>query len=113
MDYSVSEKYNCVIIELKGNVMGGPDAEIFRDELHKLIEKGKKKVVVDLGKVKFMNSSGLGILIGGLTTMKNADGELVICQADKKIESLLMVTQLIKVFDHYRTLEEAIAHFDK
>lgn len=113
MNYSVSEKYNCVIIELKGNVMGGPDAEIFRDELHKLIEKGKKKVVVDLGKVKFMNSSGLGILIGGLTTMKNADGELVICQADKKIESLLMVTQLIKVFDHYRTLEEAIAHFDK
>ncbi|WP_103664323.1 STAS domain-containing protein [Gracilimonas amylolytica] len=113
MNYNVSEKYNCVIIELKGNVMGGPDAEIFRDELHKLIEKGKKKVVVDLGKVKFMNSSGLGILIGGLTTMKNADGELVICQADKKIESLLMVTQLIKVFDHYRTLEEAIAHFDK
>lgn len=113
MNYNVSEKYNCVIIELKGNVMGGPDAEIFRDELHKLIEEGKKKVVVDLGKVKFMNSSGLGILIGGLTTMKNADGELVICQADKKIESLLMVTQLIKVFDHYRTLEEAIAHFDK
>lgn len=113
MNYNVSEKYNCVIIELKGNVMGGPDAEIFRDELHKLIEKGKKKVVVGLGKVKFMNSSGLGILIGGLTTMKNADGELVICQADKKIESLLMVTQLIKVFDHYRTLEEAIAHFDK
>src|SRR6056297_348378 len=105
MNYKVSEKYNCVIIELKGNVMGGPDAEIFRDELHKLIEQGKKEVVVDLGKVKFMNSSGLGILIGGLTTIKNAGGELVICQADKKIESLLMVTQLIKVFNHFRTLD--------
>jgi anti-sigma B factor antagonist len=69
MNYNVSEKYNCVIIELKGNVMGGPDAEIFRDELHKLIEQGKKEVIVNLGKVKFMNSSGLGILIGGLTTM--------------------------------------------
>lgn len=113
MNYNVSEKYNCVIIELKGNVMGGPDAEIFRDELHKLIEQGKKEVIVDLGKVKFMNSSGLGILIGGLTTMKNAGGELVICQADKKIESLLMVTQLIKVFNHFRTLDEAVAHFEK
>ncbi|HKK24333.1 MAG TPA: STAS domain-containing protein [Gracilimonas sp.] len=113
MNYKVSEKYNCVIIELKGNVMGGPDAEIFRDELHKLIEQGKKEVIVDLGKVKFMNSSGLGILIGGLTTMKNAGGELVICQADKKIESLLMVTQLIKVFNHFRTLDEAVAHFEK
>jgi anti-sigma B factor antagonist len=113
MNYNVSEKYNCVIIELKGNVMGGPDAEIFRDELHKLIEQGKKEVIVNLGKVKFMNSSGLGILIGGLTTMKNAGGELVICQADKKIESLLMVTQLIKVFNHFRTLDEAVAHFEK
>ena len=113
MNYKVSEKYNCVIIELKGNVMGGPDAEIFRDELHKLIEQGKKEVIVDLGNVKFMNSSGLGILIGGLTTMKNAGGELVICQADKKIESLLMVTQLIKVFNHFRTLDEAVAHFEK
>ncbi|HET8865432.1 MAG TPA: STAS domain-containing protein [Gracilimonas sp.] len=113
MKYSVSEKYNCVIIELKGNVMGGPDAETFREALHKLIEKGKKKVVVDLGKVKFVNSSGLGILIGGLTTMRNAGGELVICQADKKIESLLVVTQLIKVFKHFRTLDAAVAHFDK
>jgi len=92
--------------------MGGPDAEKFRDSLHELIEQGKKEVIVDLGKVKFLNSSGLGILIGGMTTMKNAGGELVICQADKKIESLLMVTQLIKVFKHYRTLDEAVAHFE-
>ncbi|MEX2602999.1 MAG: STAS domain-containing protein [Gracilimonas sp.] len=113
MKYNVSERYNCVIIALKGNVMGGPDAEEFRDTLHKFIDEGKKEVIVDLGKVKFMNSSGLGILIGGLTTMKNAGGELVICQADKKIESLLMVTQLIKVFNHFRTLDEAVAHFDK
>lgn len=111
MNYSISEKYNCVIIELKGNVMGGPDAEKFRDELHKLIEEGKKEVIVDLGKVKFMNSSGIGILIGGFTTMKNAGGELVICRADNKIESLLVVTQLIKVFNHFRTLDEAVAHF--
>ncbi len=91
--------------------MGGPDAEKFREDLHKLIEQDKKEVIVDLGKVKFMNSSGLGILIGGFTSMKNAGGELVICQADKKIESLLMVTQLIKVFNHFRTLDEAVAHF--
>ncbi|MBD3616893.1 MAG: STAS domain-containing protein [Gracilimonas sp.] len=112
MKYDVSERYNCVIISLKGNVMGGPDAEKFRETLHKFIEEGKKEVIVDLGKVKFMNSSGLGILIGGYTTMKNAGGELVICQADQKIESLLMVTQLIKVFNHFRTLEDAVAHFE-
>lgn len=112
MKYDISERYNCVIITFKGNLMGGPDAETFRDDLHDLVEEGKKEVIIDLGKVKFMNSSGLGILMGGYTTMKNAGGELVICQADKKIESLLMVTQLIKVFNHFRTLEEAVAHFN-
>lgn len=112
MKYDISERYNCVIITFKGNLMGGPDAETFRDVLHDLVEEGKKEVIIDLGKVKFMNSSGLGILMGGYTTMKNAGGELVICQADKKIESLLMVTQLIKVFNHFRTLEEAVAHFN-
>ena len=111
MKYDISERYNCVVITFKGNLMGGPDAEEFREELHELIEKDKKEIIVDLGKVKFINSSGLGILIAGLTTMKKAGGELVICQADKKIESLLMVTQLIKVFNHFRTLDEAADYF--
>jgi anti-sigma B factor antagonist len=113
MNYDISEQYNCVVISPKGNVMGGPDAEKFRDDLHDLIEQDKKEVIIDLSKVKFMNSSGLGILIGGLTTMKNAGGELVICNADQKIESLLMITQLVSVFNHYRTLEDAVAHFQE
>ncbi len=112
MKYDLKEQYNCVIISFKGNIMGGPHAEAFRDELHTLIEAGKKSVIIDLGKVKFMNSSGLGILIGSLTTMRNAGGDLRICKADKKIESLLMVTQLISVFNHFRTLDEAIASYE-
>lgn len=113
MKYDISEKYNCVVITFKGKLMGGPQAEAFRDDLHKLIEQGKKEVVVDLGKVSFMNSSGLGLLIGGLTTMKNAGGDMVICRADEKIESLLMVTQVIKVFKHYRSLDEAVNSFSE
>lgn len=108
MKYDIKEQFNCVVIHLKGNIMGGPHAETFREELHELIEQGKTNVIVQLAKVKFMNSSGLGILIGALTTMKNAGGNLVICEADKKIKDLLMVTQLISVFQHYRTLDEAV-----
>jgi len=111
MKYDVKERYNCVIIEISGNVMGGPHAETFRKTLHELIEDGKKEVIADLSRVKFMNSSGLGLLIGGLTTMRNAGGDLVICEADKKIESLLMITKLITIFDHYRTLEEAVKSY--
>jgi len=99
------------VIELKGNVMGGPDATALNDELHKLIESKKTKVVIDLHDVKFMNSSGLGMLIGSLTTMRNAGGDLKIARASDKIESLLIVTKLITVFDHHENVDKAVAAF--
>jgi anti-sigma B factor antagonist len=96
---------------MKGDIIGGPHAKEFTETLHQLVDEGKKQIIVDLGKVKFMNSSGIGILISGYTTLKNAGGELAICRADKKIKDLLVVTQLITVFDHYQTLDEAVDSF--
>lgn len=113
MSFNVSERYNCVVIELKGNVMGGPDAVSLNEQLHKLIEKGRTNVVVNLSKVKFMNSSGLGMLIGALTTMRKAGGDLRIANATDKIESLLIITKLITVFKHFKTLDEAIESFEE
>lgn len=113
MSFNVSEKYNCVVIEFKGNVMGGPDTVSLNEQLHELIENDKTNVVVDLGKVKFMNSSGLGMLIGALTTMKKAGGDLRIANASDKIESLLIITKLITVFKHYKSLDEAIASYQE
>lgn len=108
MDYKIDEKYNCVVIHLKGKVMGGPDAEVFRDELQKLLDEDKRNVILNLEKVKFMNSSGLGILIAGLKKMRENDGDIKLSNADKRISSLLMVSQLNTVFDHYKSLDEAI-----
>ncbi|WP_440998572.1 STAS domain-containing protein [Fodinibius sp. SL11] len=113
MNYSINERYNCILIEFNGDLMGGPDANKFNKDLHDLIDQDKKEVVADLSNVKFMNSSGLGILIGGLTTMRNAGGDLRIAGADKRIESLLMVTKLITVFNSYRTVEEAIESYEE
>lgn len=113
MNFNVSERYNCVVIEFKGNVMGGPDAVSLNEKLHELIEDGKTNVVADLGKVKFMNSSGLGMLIGGLTTMRKAGGDLRIANATDKIESLLVITKLITVFKHFKSLDKAIESYSK
>jgi anti-sigma B factor antagonist len=112
MAFNISERYNCVVIEFKGNVMGGPDAVSLNEKLHELIEKDQNNIVVDLSKVKFMNSSGLGMLIGGLTTLRKSGGDLRICNAGDKIESLLIVTKLITVFKHFKTLDEAVESFD-
>ncbi len=111
MNYGINEKYNCIVIKLNGKVMGGPDAKTFRNDLAKLIEEEKKNVVVDLSNVKFMNSSGLGILIGGLKKMNEAGGDLKICGATDRIKSLLMVSQLTKIFDTHETLDEALAAY--
>ncbi len=111
MSFNVSERYNCAIIEFKGNVMGGPDAVSLNEKLHELIEKNNTNVVFNLSKVKFMNSSGLGMMIGALTTMRKAGGDLRIANATDKIESLLIITKLITVFKHYKSLDEAVDSF--
>ncbi len=111
MKTKVKEQYEAVVIELKGNVMGGEDTKNFNGLLHKLIDEGKKNVVVNLSEVKFMNSSGLGMLIGGLTTMKKANGNLKLARTTEKIESLLVITKLITIFDSYDSIEEAVQSF--
>lgn len=111
MKIKISEKYDAVIIQLKGNVMGGEDTKIFNESLHKLIEEGKKNVIIDLSNVKFMNSSGLGMLIGGLTTIKKADGRLVLAGVTEKIESLLIITKLITIFETAEDVDKAVKKF--
>lgn len=111
MKYNIDEQYNCVIITFKGNVMGGPDVVKLNEQLHNLIDEEKTNIVADLGKVKFMNSSGLGMLIGGLTTMRKAGGDLRIANATDKIESLLVMTKLITVFNHFKSTEEAVQSY--
>jgi len=111
MKFKTKEIKGITVIELDGNVMGGPDASALNDFLHKLITEEKNHVVVDLKAVSFMNSSGLGMLIGGLTTMRHSGGELKLARASQKIENLLEMTKLLKVFDLHKTVNNAIVSF--
>lgn len=106
------EKYNAVIAELKGNVMGGPEAVEFGNSLKKLLGEGKKNVVIDLSEVKFMNSSGLGMMISALTSVKSADGVLKLANVTDKIQSLLMITKLITIFETFNSVDEAVKSFN-
>ena len=100
-----------IVLELSGKIMGGPDAGLLNDKLHELIDQKKTKIVVDLAKVDWMNSSGLGILIGGLTTVRNNKGELKLANVTERIQSLLMITKLMTVFETYESVEKAAASF--
>lgn len=113
MKVKTTEKYEAVIIELKGNVMGGEETKEFNDLLHKYIDEDKKNIILNLSDVKFMNSSGLGMLISGLTTMKKAGGGLKLAGTTEKIQSLLIITKLITIFESFDTVDEALKSFGK
>ena len=102
-----------VILELSGKLMGGPDASVLNSKLHELTENDKKKIIVDLANVSLMNSSGLGIVIGGLSTIRNSGGELKLANATDRVKNLLTITKLTKVFEIHDNIESAIASFKK
>ena len=93
--------------------MGGPDTSLLHDKLHEYIEQNKRQVVIDLADVDWMNSTGLGILIAGYTTLRNNQGELKLANVTDKIQSLLTITKLVSVFEAYDSVDEAIASFSK
>ncbi|PIP79508.1 MAG: anti-anti-sigma factor [Ignavibacteria bacterium CG22_combo_CG10-13_8_21_14_all_37_15] len=111
MKINVVEKYTAVVLELKGEItITAKDAE-FGETLLKLISEGKKNIIIDLKETGFVNSSGLGMLIAGYTTVKNAGGDLKLANATEKIESLLVITKLTSVFSNYGSVEEAVKSF--
>jgi len=95
------------VIDVSGKIMGGEETTLFHGKIHEYIQQNKKNIVIDLSKVDWMNSVGLGMLISALTTVKNAGGRLVLANITK-IESILTITRLISVFEHYDTREEAL-----
>lgn len=99
------------VLTLKGKLMGGPDMQDLHDHVKGLLADGVKQVVIDLGKVKWLNSSGLGALMGALTTVRNDGGDLKLANTSDKIQSLLMITKLMNIFDTHENVEKALEAF--
>lgn len=99
-----------VVFELSGKIMGGEPTTLFHGKVHEYIDANKKNFVLDLNGVDWMNSVGLGMLISAFTTVKNAGGRLVMCNITK-IESILTITRLITVFEHYDSRDDALKSF--
>jgi anti-sigma B factor antagonist len=110
---AVKEKIqgDVAILVISGKLMGGEETKEVHEKVKSLLADGLKKIVIDLSKVKWLNSSGLGILISCLTSITNGGGKLKIAGATEKVNSLLMITKLITVFDSYESADRAVATF--
>ena len=102
---------NVLVVSLSGKLMGGPDAEAVRDIIKESLDSGNKNLLIDLGDVSWVNSTGLGILIASHVTVTNAGGTIKLSRVSKRIKQIFMVTKLHTVFDTYETVEEALASF--
>ncbi|MDD4857674.1 MAG: STAS domain-containing protein [Candidatus Krumholzibacteria bacterium] len=105
------ERDGVTILDLQGKLMGGSDAEAFKVAIHKLLDKGRKRVIVNLHGVDWINSTGVGILISGYTTMRRSGGDIRLLHVSDKIRSILYVTKLNTIFMCFESEDEAVASF--
>ncbi len=113
MNFDLDLRGAVTVLAPRGNVLGGPDGT----DLHEYLQQqeregGTRRVVVDLTNVQLMNSSGLGMLVSALTTLRNVGGDLRLAQVSERIQSLFVITRLASVFKSYPTVDEAVASFD-
>jgi len=111
MKFTSQEKGDVVIIVLEGRMLGGPDASLLSDTLRDFVNESKNRIVLNMVHVDWMNSSGLGILIAGLTTVRNSGGDLKLIRLTKKVKELLRMTKLDRVFEIFENEDEAVGSF--
>ena len=99
------------VVEVKGKLMGGKETEECHDKVKSLLDRGYKKLIIDLSHVKWVNSKGLGMLMAGYTSCRNASGDLKIAGAQEKVNSLLMMTKLITIFESFDNTDQAIGSY--
>lgn len=99
------------IIELQGKITIGAGDTQLRDVIVKSVEEGQKNILLDMGGVTTLDSSGIGELVGSYTTVTNRGGKLKLLHLPSKISDLLQVTQLITVFEVYEDEKKAVESF--
>ncbi|HST21016.1 MAG TPA: STAS domain-containing protein [Blastocatellia bacterium] len=99
------------ILDLSGKITIGEGSVQLREAVRKLLDDGKKKVLLNLGDVSYVDSSGIGELVSSYTTTNNQGGQLKLLNLTKKIQDLLMITKLLTVFQTYDNEAEAVASF--
>ena len=87
------------VVDMSGRITLGEGSVILRDTIRDLLSKGEKKILLNLGSVTYIDSSGIGELVSAFTSVRNQGGELKLLNLTKKVHDLLQITKLYTVFD--------------
>ena len=99
------------VIDAAGRITLGEGASAFRDTIRDLSAKGSKKVLLNLADVSYIDSSGIGEMVSGFTTVTNNGGQLKLLGLNKRVKDLLQITKLYTVFDAYDDEVAAVRSF--
>lgn len=113
MRISTRKSADVIVMEIEGKiVLGEGDIEI-KQSVDDLIKHGSKKILLDLSRVPYVDSAGLGEIIRCFTALRKIGGNMKLLSPNKRIIDLLTITQLINVFDWYDSEAAALASFEK
>jgi len=87
------------VVDMSGRITLGEGSVVLRDSIRDLVAKGQKKILLNLGDVTYIDSSGIGELVSAFTTVRNQGGDLKLLKLTKKVHDLLQITKLYTVFD--------------
>lgn len=102
---------NAHVLELNGELMGGADFDTFRKIIDKAIEQEHVNLVIDMAHVTWMNSSGLGMLISALTSLRSSGGDIRLANMSERLKRPMEITKLDTVFQEYPSVEEAVKSY--
>ena len=101
------------VMDVSGRITLGEGSSALRDALHSAIEAGNRKILLNLGEVNYIDSSGIGELVAAFTSVSNHGGSLKLLNLTKRVQDLLQITKLYTVFDVHENEAHAIASFGK
>ncbi len=99
------------VVVLEGRIVLGEESNALREELKNLIAEGKKKIVLNMDNIKYIDSSGLGTLVAAHCSAKTRGASLRLCHLGSKFQEVLQITRLVMIFDVYDTEAAAVASF--
>lgn len=113
MKASTRQVDGITIVDLSGRITLGEGSVVLRDTIRDVVAAGNKKILLNLGDVTYIDSSGIGELVSSFTSVRNQGGELKLLNLTKKVHDLLQITKLYTVFDIKDDEAQAVASFSK
>ena len=112
-DINISERQagDVAVLDLNGKVTIGEGSVALRNAIRRLLGEGKNKILLNLGGVGYIDSSGIGELVSSYTAINKEGGQLKLLSLTQKLQDLLTITKLLTVFDAYDTEADALSNF--